>query len=169
MPAPLLSPTAAPENSMFSMRMLLPAVTQIPLPSAASPSATRCARPPTPRMVRLFAFHTATSPVYVPASISIVSPSFAWSAAAWIVLISRDGPTFSTRPLVLGCAAGEGNAGGGVMAAVAVAGGVTPGTGSTSLLARPDAGAVGGRLAAGASALGPKLIDSMSPGLTGSV
>src|SRR5512146_360519 len=95
-----------------------------------------------------------------------------------MVLMSRDGPTRSTRPLAFGCAPGEGGAGGGgVIAAVAgaPAGGVMPGIGATifddDLPGLPGAAGKAGSGAALAElpALEPKLIESMSCGSTGRV
>ncbi len=91
--------------------------------------------------------------------------------------MSREAPTRNTRPLALGCAPGEGGAGGGgAIAAVAGAdaGGAMPGIGATSFDEDFPAGVAGSGGGSGAALalaplLGPKLRESMSCGSTGSV
>src|SRR6478735_1942111 len=96
MPAPFLSGTLAPENSMFSTVVSRPLITQIAFPPELLPRASILARPPTPRRVRPFLSIEQTSPAYSPAaSISITSASCAAAAAAHGVLNALPGPTLS--------------------------------------------------------------------------
>src|SRR5262249_18753663 len=68
---------------------------------ALAPFAFRCGLFPTPRIVRLLAVQTATSPAYVWGLISMTSPSLA-AAAAWLGRANfLPGPTDRTRPLAL--------------------------------------------------------------------
>src|SRR5262249_22892569 len=55
--------------------------------------ASRCARPPTPRKVRLLRAMAQTSAAYVPASISMTSPSCAAAMAAQGLAYVFPGPT----------------------------------------------------------------------------
>ncbi len=61
-PAPFRSRTRAPTKATFSTETRSPRTTQMPLPSADAPAATRRGRPLTPRIVRSFCVQTATSP-----------------------------------------------------------------------------------------------------------
>src|ERR1051326_9447016 len=96
MPAPFLSGTAAPENYMFSTASWVPAVTQMAFPFEMVAGATRCARPPTPRRVRLLVDQVTAGPLYVPASISTTSPLK--RPVIWLGSVNwRPGPTCPTR------------------------------------------------------------------------
>ena len=94
MPAPFRSDTRAPTNATFSTVSRSPRATHVPFPSAEAPPATSRAMPLTPRMVRSFCDHTATSPAYSPASISTTSPERATRLAS---AIERTSPVFPTR------------------------------------------------------------------------
>jgi hypothetical protein len=101
MPAPFQSGTAAPMNSMFSIVTLSLLTTQIALPfEIANPVASIFARPPTPRIVRLSlpAPTLQASLVYVPASISTVSPAAAAANAAHGFAYVLPDPTWSVAP-----------------------------------------------------------------------
>src|SRR5690348_5903581 len=99
MPAPLRSGTRAPSKATFSTWNVPLRSTQIALPSALRPSARITGGVgPTPRIVRRFCSHTATSPRYSPDWISTTSPSRAMRAASATVRMGASGPTTSVAP-----------------------------------------------------------------------